>query len=212
MNNSQQNFIKKILKDKMASSYEDINVECKDGIVRLSGIVDVLSEKLSAQKIVSSIEGIKKIENNITIATDGYIPDSDIETYVQLKLKNSSDLVNISPKAKGGAVTLIGHVKTYNIEQDAIELAQQARGVKSVTSNIKIESEGKYDNSQITSSISQVLNSNRINTSNLRTSVKNNTVTLNGFVQNRYELELAEELISKIEGVGKVKNHLKTQD
>lgn len=204
--------IKKIFEDKMAASALDINVDCRNGNVVLSGMVDVLAEKTSAEKIAVSIEGVKKVENNITIATDGYIPDSDIENYVFQKLSNSEDLVNITPKVKGGAVTLIGHVKTFNEEKDAIELAQQARGAKSVTSNIKIESEGKLDNSQITSRISRSLTNNGINTRDMQTTVKNNSVTLNGFVENRYEVELADELISNIEGVAKVKNYLKTRD
>lgn len=213
MNDSQlSTTIKKILEDKMGASSLDINVESKNGNIHLSGIVDVLAEKFSAEKIVKNIEGVKKIENNITIATDGYIPDSDIETYVQQKLKNSDNLENISSKVEGGAVTLIGHVRTYDQEQTAIDLAQQARGAKTVTSIITIESEGQFDSAQLTNRISQVLSTNKIDIKDVDTIVKNNGVTLKGFVENKYELELAEELVSKVEGIGKVKNYLRTRD
>lgn len=202
--------IKKILEDKMEESAMDINVESKNGNIHLSGMVDVLSEKIYAEKLVKEIEGVKKIENNITIATDGYIPDSDIESYILSKFKTQEGLENISAKVKGGAVTLIGQVRTYDQEQKAIELSQKVRGVKSVTSNIKIASQGKYDDAQITSIINQTLISNNIDTKYINPIVKNNSVTLKGFVENRYEVELAEELVSKIEGIGKIKNHLRT--
>lgn len=78
--------IKKILEDKMAASALDINVESKDGYIHLSGIVDTLSEKIAAEKIVQYIDGVERVENNISIATDGYIPDSDIENYVRQRI------------------------------------------------------------------------------------------------------------------------------
>lgn len=204
--------IKKILEDKMAASALDINVESKGGYIHLSGMVDTLGEKLATEKIVGHIEGVKKVENNITIATDGYIPDSDIENYVQRRMFESPGLVNITPKVQGGAAILYGHVGTYAEKERALELAGQCMGVKSVASNIKINTEGKFDDAQITNKISQVLDSNRIDFEDVDTSIKNGSVTLQGFVQSKYEVELAEELVSKLEGVMKVRNRLRTRE
>lgn len=200
--------IKQILEEKMSASAMDINVESKNANILLSGMVDVLSEKVYAEEIVHSINEVKKIENNITIATDGYIPDSDIEKYVQTRLKDSN-ITAISPKVEGGVVNLVGHAKDYYTVQEAIKLSQRTRGVKDVTSNIKIDTKEYIDNDRITSTITQILTNNGINTNTINAKVKSGAITLTGYAQNIKDIELAQELISKIEGVVKIKNHLK---
>lgn len=204
--------IKKILEDKMAASALDINVETKDGYIHLSGMVDTLGEKLAAEKIVEHIDGVKRVENNITIATDGYIPDSDVENYIKRRMMESPGLVNVTPKVQGGAATLYGHVGTYSEKERALELAEQCMGVKSVASSIKIETEGQFDDAQITSKIAQVLDSNRIDFEDVDSNVKNGAVTLEGFVKSKYEVELAEELVGRLDGVRKVRNRLRTRE
>lgn len=204
--------IKKILEDKMAASALDINVENKEGYIHLSGIVDTLGEKLAAEKIVMHIDGVKKIENNVTIATDGYIPDSDVENYVKRRMLESPTLANITPKVQGGSVTLYGHVETYAERERALELAEQCMGVKSVASNIKIETAGEFDDAQITSKVTGVFDKNGIDFKYVDTAVKDGSVTLKGFVQSRFEVELAEELVSRLDGVRKIRNKLQTKD
>lgn len=50
----------------------------ENGTVQVHGIVDVLEEKLQAEEIIWTFAGVKKVENNITVCTDGEIDDFDV--------------------------------------------------------------------------------------------------------------------------------------
>lgn len=65
----------------------DINVRVQDGIVHLEGMVDVLREKQRAQEIASGVDGVKDVENNLTVSTDGGITDGDVEFEIAEELR-----------------------------------------------------------------------------------------------------------------------------
>lgn len=48
----------------------DVNVDVKDGVVTLSGSADSQAERANAEKIASSADGVKRVENRITVKPD----------------------------------------------------------------------------------------------------------------------------------------------
>ncbi len=48
----------------------DVNVDVKDGVVTLSGSADTQTERSSAEKIAKSADGVKRVENRITVKPD----------------------------------------------------------------------------------------------------------------------------------------------
>ena len=75
------------LHEKMQASAMDIKAFSRNGYVHLSGIVDLYAEKKFAEEIAIHTEGVKGIENKITVAMDSNITDKHIEKDVIHKLR-----------------------------------------------------------------------------------------------------------------------------
>lgn len=48
----------------------DVNVDVKDGVVTLSGSADTQTERANAEKIAKSADGVKRVDNRITVKPD----------------------------------------------------------------------------------------------------------------------------------------------
>lgn len=112
-----------------------------EGEAQLVGLVDTLADKNHAQKIAQSIEGIKRIDNSITISTDGDITDSavDFEVAEELNLNPKINQNHIGAKSSSGVVTLVGTVADASEIEEARQTASKARGVTRVDSQVKVE-------------------------------------------------------------------------
>ncbi|MCX7694200.1 MAG: BON domain-containing protein [Caloramator sp.] len=203
--------IRNLLEDELQELSYDIKVRCVDGHVTISGIVDTLSEKVKIEELVRRIDGIKKLENSLTISTDGTFTDKEAEFEVINKLKNNPDLNSVGVKVEGGTAILMGTVDTAKVKRQAMETAKEAFGVKDVVSNMKVKDEGKIDDITLTNKIVEELRNHGISNNDLNISVDNGYVRLSGFVNGRSEIEMAIEIIEDIEGVKKVRNLLKTR-
>jgi len=112
-----------------------------EGEAQLQGIVDVLAEKEHAETIAKNIPGIKKVDNSITISTDGDITNSEVDFEVaeELNANPKVNLKHIGAKSSGGIVTLAGNVTDPEEIEQAHYSASKARGVTKVDSQIKIQ-------------------------------------------------------------------------
>jgi len=135
--------IKKELEDKMQLSAIDINVDCREGNVILYGVADVLAEKIFAEEIAKKVDGVRSIENDITISMDSSnITDSHIRNEIENKLymsEKQEGLSNVGVDVKSGTAVLMGHVEDDLDKKKAVELASSARGVANIVDNIKME-------------------------------------------------------------------------
>lgn len=116
-----------------------VQADAVDGEIHLTGIVDTAVEREKANKIVAQVRGVKRIENGITISTDGSINDRSVEFEVteELLAQPGVNLKNIGVKSVGGKVFLVGSTDNPAEEQAAIEAAMGARGVTEVISQVK---------------------------------------------------------------------------
>lgn len=118
----------------------DINVLVRDGHVNLQGIVDVLIETRKAAEFAREFPGVRSVEDNLTISTDGAIDDEDVYMEVTQELGgdprvNEEEVHFIVNK---GVVTLLGEVGSRDERAAAAEAAAKARGVKGINNNISI--------------------------------------------------------------------------
>lgn len=198
--------VKDQLEEEMQGSAMDINVSCRDGCVQLSGMVDVLSERKFAEEVARGVDGIRKIENGITIAMDGQITDRHMEKEIRDNLftsesKNRVGRVGIN--VNDGTAYLVGHVNTLKDAHLAMAIASKVRGIKNVVNNINITTVGEYDDVTINNTIHQ-----RINNNDITCDVNSGVVRLTGYVNSRSEVEFAREVAMDVEGVKKVRNML----
>lgn len=205
--------IERHLEDKMQASAMDINVYVHNGVVQLQGFVDTLAEKLTAEEIARQTAGIQKVENTLTICTEGNINDKHIQKEVVSKLHSEKhgDLDSINVEIRDGSTVLIGVTENLAFERQAMQIASSTRGVKDVVSNIKIKHENTLDDTTITNRIVHALSTTHLSFKDICTDVYNGEVTLSGEVRTQDESQLAEKTASHVEGVRKIRNNLKVR-
>lgn len=124
----------------------DLNADVTmEGIARITGVVDSLSEKRYATELVSSVQGISQVENSISISTDGRITDGTVGMEVAEEIA-LDDRVSIIPaiQVERGRVTLTGTVSSEEERLAMIEAASRARGVTDISDNLRID-DGSID-------------------------------------------------------------------
>ncbi|WP_372626895.1 BON domain-containing protein [Arsukibacterium sp.] len=129
----------------------ETKVETKDGKVELSGTVGSQQAKQQAEKLAKNTNGVRAVDNKLQISDKPakgksankedkekgtVIADSWITTKVKSTFMYSSNVAgsDISVNTDNGIVTLSGKVDSGAEQALAIELAQNIRGVKSVSS------------------------------------------------------------------------------
>jgi hyperosmotically inducible periplasmic protein len=204
--------IKTKLEAEMRDSGVDIRVQSRDGYVTLIGFVDTLGEKNAASELSGQIDGVKSIENCLTISTDGTFTDKETEAEVISKLKGKPELASISASVKKGVAVLEGTVNTLKEKNLAIHQASKALGVKDIASHIHVDSLYKIDDVSINNEVQRQLVNNNLDDCDIKVEVENGAVTLKGFVDKTREMEAAMEITEGIEGVRNVKNYLKVRE
>jgi hyperosmotically inducible protein len=110
---------------------------------QIHGVADVLAEKIFAEEIAKKVDGVRSIENDITISMDSSnITDSHIRNEIENKLymsEKQEGLSNVGVDVKSGTAVLMGHVEDDLDKKKAVELASSARGVANIVDNIKME-------------------------------------------------------------------------
>ncbi|NPV72496.1 MAG: BON domain-containing protein [Pelotomaculum sp.] len=133
--------VQEVLDSNIESGEYGLKADVVNGVVILAGIVDTLSEKESISKMVADIEGVRGVENNIAISTDGAIDDRDVtfEVMEELKAGSGVNLKHIGVKSVRGRVFLKGRVNSEAEREAAVNAAAKARGVREVVSQLEME-------------------------------------------------------------------------
>ncbi len=203
--------IKEKLHEAMQESAMDINLFCRDGLVHMSGIVDVLTEKQYAEEVAVHTTGVRGVENKITVAMDGNFTDKHIEKEVRSTLaeyENNDTITGLGVRVNDGVVSIVGHVDTLMDANIAMNLASRIRGVKNVVNNTSLASSEKYDDTFISNKILQELSKTELSYKDIHRDVDGGTVRLSGYLNSPAEVELAKEIAMNVEGVRKVINNI----
>lgn len=127
----------------------DINTDVQSGVVILTGKVDSEVDKALAGELVESLEGVKSVENKLTVlekdnGEDAQIlvslTDSKVEAVVKTKLLLESEVsgTNIEVEVENGVVTLMGEVDSDSAKELAVAIATNTKDVKSVINKLEV--------------------------------------------------------------------------
>lgn len=202
--------IKNNIIKEMEDTAKDIHVVTKNGCVTLTGVANVLYEKLKCEEIAKKVQGVKKTENNIAITTDGTVTDKQLTAELNNNLKNNADsnkFVGVTGKVNGGSAMLIGEIENEKYKKEALMAACKTYGIKDVVNSIDVS--GTSEDINLSNTIYQKLIENKINISDITYTVKRNNVTLNGFATNERDINYIVDIIENIETVKHVNNNLK---
>ena len=201
---------------------DSITTESKAGIVTLTGTVNKASDKSLAEDTVSSLPGVKSVDNQLLVK--GEQPAEHSDTWIGLKVKTallfhrnvsaSGTTVNVT----NGIVTLTGQASSLAEKELTTEYAKDVDHVQAVKNQMTIANipasqdatlGDKIDDASITAEVKSALLSHH-STSALHTSVSttDGVVTLSGIAKNDAEKSLVTKLATDINGVNSVINNM----
>jgi osmotically-inducible protein OsmY len=124
----------------------DINVDTRDGVVTLFGIVPTTASKKAAEADARKVSGVKRVVNELQIVPNAArervdAKDDDVKRAVEQAIADRNDLKDVDVEVKNGVVRLTGSVPR---EEDRLRAAITARGtagVRSVQDDLRIAAE-----------------------------------------------------------------------
>jgi hyperosmotically inducible protein len=216
---SYDNTIQTKVAQKLAEKKEFRNLKAstEDGIVTLTGAVEVYQQKLDAAKKVRKIADVQGVRNLIAVNTT--VPDAELTAQLDRKLyydrisyDNVFNFVDVS--VKDGVATLSGETRTDVGRGSAVDLVNRTPGVKDVVNNVRVAPASIFDDRIRLSALraiyrDPVLNRYAIDPAlPIRIVVDNGNLTLYGTVLNSMDKQVAGIRAGQIFGVFKVQNNL----
>ena len=190
---------------------EQIGVAVKNGVVTLSGKVDMYSKKTCAEKAAKKVAGVKAVAEDIEVILPGSSrrTDSDIAEAALHALKWHSALQEdkIKLKVESGIITLEGEVD-WEFQRDSARLmVENLTGVWSVINKIKItpRTSPKELKKRITSAFQR---NACLDSENIDVEISDHKAVLTGHVRSWAEKEDAEKAAWAAPGITSVENEL----
>jgi len=128
--------------------FRNVQASVEDGIVTLTGNVDLYQQKLEATKKVRKLANVQGIRN--LIAVTGNVSDAQLVAALDRKLyydRLAQDNVfnYVTASADDGVVTLSGETRNEFDRDSALWLVDNTAGVKDVIDNIKVAPASIFD-------------------------------------------------------------------
>jgi hyperosmotically inducible protein len=130
------------------AEFRNLQAVTEDGIVTLTGSVDLYQQKLDAAKKVHKIAKVQGVRNLIAVSTT--VPDADLTVQLNRKLYYDrigyDNLFNfVAASVSNGVATLAGETRTDVGRDSALALVATTRGVKDVVDDIKVAPVSNFD-------------------------------------------------------------------
>jgi hyperosmotically inducible periplasmic protein len=131
------------------SQFSDVKSSVEDGIVTLTGTVNLYQRKLDAAKLAKKTAQVQGVRNLITVAGPN-VPDAQLEQKLATKLRYvrsgyDSTFDYFALGVKDGVVTVEGADRTGVGRDEAMSDIANMPGVKDVISNISVEPVSLFD-------------------------------------------------------------------
>ena len=198
--------------------FRGVSASVEDGIVTLSGTVELLIDKENAEKRVRKVKNVDGVRNHIEVAGKQL---SDAELRETLANKLRYDRVgygivfnNPTVSVENGAVTIGGKVRDYPDRNSAIAIVETTPGVKDVTDEIDVAPPSLTDDELRVRLARAVYGHSGLQKyaldpqAPIRIVVENGHVELAGVVLNKGDRQIAYAQANSVPGVFSVKNGL----
>jgi hyperosmotically inducible protein len=199
--------------------FKDVKASVQNGVVTLTGTVDIYSAKMDADNRAHHRKNVKGVENQIEVA--GPVVD-DVTLRDKLAERLAYDRVGYGTTAfnsftigvQNGVVTLGGTAYGPSDKDSAISLVGNYPGVKDVIDNIEVAPVSPMDDRIRLAEARAIygfptLNKYAIDPAKpIRITVVNGNVTLSGVVDSQADKDVANIRANGVPGVFKVINNL----
>ena len=200
------------------TDFRNVTASTEDGIVTLTGTVDLYQRKLDADKLARKTANSQGVRNLITVAGPN-VSDEQLEQklaqkllYVRVGYDNAFDYFALG--VRDGVVTVEGEDRTGIGRDEALADIANMPGVKDVIDNIALEPVSIFDDglrARAARAIYRdpVLSKYAIDPAHpIRIIVSNGHVTLYGAVDNKMDKEVAGIRANQLFGAFSVENKL----
>jgi hyperosmotically inducible periplasmic protein len=130
------------------SEFRNLQATTEDGIVTLSGTVDLYQQKLDAAKKVRKLDKVQGVRNEVAVSTSA--PDAELAAKLERKLHYDrigyDNIFNfVDASVNNGVATLSGETRSDVGRDSAVSLTNNMPGVKDVVNNIKVSPVSGFD-------------------------------------------------------------------
>src|SRR5882724_3246168 len=202
-----------------AKQLQSVQASVEDGIVTLSGSVNLFQDKLDAAKKVRKLANVSGVRNHIAVAGEN-VPDSQLQQKLAKKLAYDrvgyfdNPFSYFALNVRDGVVTLTGD--TYNdvARDSALAIVQRTPGVKDVVNEVKVLPTSIFDNEIRIRTARAIYRDSVLGryaidpVDPIRIVVDNGHVTLYGTVQSQMDKNIAGLRASGVFGAFSVDNKL----
>jgi hyperosmotically inducible periplasmic protein len=217
------NQIQSTVTHKLASKtqFTEVRASVEDGIVTLTGTVDLYQRKLDAGKVARKAANAQGVRNLITVAGPN-VPDEQLEQKLETKLRyvrvgydNTFDYFALG--VKDGVVTVEGQDRTGVGRDEAMADIANMPGVKDVVDNISLEPVSMFDDGLRLRAMRAIYRDSVLSryamdpARPIRIIVDNGHVTLYGTVESKMDKDIAGVRANQLFGAFSVENKLQVE-
>jgi len=198
--------------------FHQVRATVEDGIVNLTGSVDLYQQKLDAAKKARKIDHVEGVRNMIAVAGKD-VPDAQLTAQLDRKLYYDrvgydAEFNYITASVKDGVATLSGEARTEFDRDSALSVANYMPGVKDVVNDIRVSPVSSFDDDIRLRAMRAIYNDPQLGryatdpASPIRIVVNNGKLTLFGTVENSMDKTMAGMKANQVAGVFSVQNDL----
>jgi osmotically-inducible protein OsmY len=197
--------------------FHNVKSSVEDGIVTLTGSVDLYQQKLDAAKKARKTDKVQGVRNQIEVSSNA--PDDQLMAKLDRKLyfdrigyDNLFNYVTVS--VKNGVATLTGTTRDDVGKDSAMSIVTRTPGIKDVVDNVKVAPVSTFDD-QIRLAATRAIYRDSVlgryasdPALPIRIVVDNGKLTLYGTVENKMDKDMAGIRAGQVFGVFSVQNNL----
>jgi hyperosmotically inducible periplasmic protein len=202
-----------------SKKFKDVKVAVQNGVVTLTGTVDVYAEKQDADNKAHHRRNVKGIQNLIEVAgptvDDVALRDKLAEKLIYDRVGYGTTAFNsFTIGVQNGVVTLGGTAYGPTDKDSALSLVSNYPGVKDVVDNIEVAPVSPMDDRTRLAEARAIYGAPQLNkyaidpAKPIRITVVNGNVTLTGVVDSQADKDVANIRANGVPGVFKVINNL----
>jgi hyperosmotically inducible protein len=208
-----------VMKALDSKRFKDVKSQVQNGVVTLTGTVDVYADKEDADKRAHHRKNVKGVQNLIEVGgpvvEDVTLRDKLAEKLIYDRVGYGTTAFNaFTIGVQNGAVTLGGTAYGPTDKDSAISLVSNYPGVKDVIDNIEVAPVSPLDDRIRLAEARAIYGAPQLNkyaidpAKPIRITVVNGNVTLSGVVDNQGDKDVANIRANGVPGVFKVTNNL----
>jgi osmotically-inducible protein OsmY len=126
----------------------EINVDTRNNVVTLFGMVPTPEAKTLAENEAAKVDGVTKIENQLQVVPRSSkelveAKDKDVQNNLKAVFKDRAELKGVNSDVKNGVVRLTGTVDSGWDKLNAVRLARTTPGVRGVEEQLAVKGDGE---------------------------------------------------------------------